>query len=247
MGSPAPATPVGPPGSRPLRTAAWSAIGAGTLGLLGLVSTLPWPELFSPGAVPGNAVVFDPRLLVVLVGHYGILAGGGALGLLAGVLFSLELRRHRPAAAAALLIAAGSVAMGYAAAHRAIDVALHDGRSTIELSTLVWGGGSMLLIGTATLTLALRRDTSMGFLTLGLASPALVAAGTAVFVVVGADVYPMIWGLTFPPPPDYLLAAWFIVLGWQARTGQLQPVVDTDWSRQDRRRRARSSTRSVTP
>lgn len=209
-----------------LRIASWSAIGAGVAGLAGLLSTLPWPELFSFDAVPAIAISRDPRLFVVLVGHYGILATGGVLGLLAGVTFSLALHRHRPAAATALLVAVGAGLMGYAAARRAVDVALHDGRSTIELEAMVWTGGGMLLIGTAALTLALRRDTGRGFLLLGLSSPVLVAAGLTMFLVVGPDAYPTIWGLTFPPPSDYLLAAWFVVLGLLARTGRLQRVVE---------------------
>lgn len=148
MSVPVPSGPPIQPTSSSLRVAAWSAIGAGVAGLLGLVSTLPWPELFSVDAVPSKAIVVDPGLFVVLIGHYGTLAAGGALGLLAGVMFSLVLRRRRPAAAAALLVAAGAGLMGYAAGRRAIDVALHDGRSPVELETLVWSGGAMLLVGT---------------------------------------------------------------------------------------------------
>lgn len=227
-GARVPPAPAAQPVGRSLRIAAWSAIGAGVAGLAGLLSTLPWPELFGLDAVPNNAIVFDPRLFGVLVGHYGILALGGVLGLLAGVMFSLVLRRRRLAAAAALLVAAGSGVMGYAAGRRAVDVALNDGRSTLELAALVWGGGGMLLAGTVVLTLALRRDTGMGFLVLGLSSPVLVAVGVATFAILGEGRFPMIWGLTFPPPPDYLLAIWFIVLGWLARTGQLQLVVVAD-------------------
>lgn len=221
-----PSGPLRQSTSRSLRVAARSAIGAGIAGLAGLVSTLPWPELFGFDAVPHQAIVVDPGLFVVLVGHYGILAAGGVLGLLAGVMFSLVLHRHRPAATAALLVAAGAGLMGYAAGRRAIDVALHGGRSTLELETLVWSGGAMLLVGTVIFTLALRRETGVGFLLLGLSSPVLVGTGTAAFAILGEGFYPMIWGLTFPPPPDYLLAVWFIVLGWLARTGRLQPVVD---------------------
>lgn len=180
--------------------------------------------------MPYNAIIFDPRLFVVLVGHYAILATGGALGLLAGTMLSSGLRRRRPAAAAALLAGAGSGVMGYAAARRAVDVALHDGRSTLELSTLVWVGGSMFLIGTVVLTLALRRHTGTGFVVLGLSSPVIVVAGVTIFLVFGEDAIPMIWGLTFPPPPDYLLAIWFIVLGWLARTGRFQHLTDADAS-----------------
>ncbi len=221
-----PPAPAGPPVSRSLGVAAWSAIGAGVAGLTGLLSTLPWPELFSLDAVPSNAIVFEPRLFGVLVGHYAILAAGGVLGLLAGVMFSLVLRRRRPAAAAALLVAAGAGLMGYAAGRRAVDVVLHDGRSTVELEMPVAIGGVMLLVGTAALTWVLRRDTGRGFVILGVTSPVLVAAGVAAFAILGEDLFPMIWGLTFPPPPDYLLAVWFIVLGWLARTGQLQGVID---------------------
>lgn len=56
------------------------------------------------------------------------------------------------------------------------------------------------------LTLVLRRDTGRVLLLLGIASPVLVAAGTAAFAVLGEDAFPVIWGVTFPPPPDYLLA-----------------------------------------
>lgn len=186
-------------------------------------STLPWPELFSIDAVPDHAIVRDPDLLAVLIGHYVILAAGGALGLLAGVLFGVGLRRRRPAAAAALLVAAGSGLMGFAAGRRAVDVAVHDGRSTVELEALVWGGGSLVLMGAALLSLALRRDTGRGFLILGLSAPAMITTGIATFAVFGPDAYPTIWGLTFPPPSDYLLAAWFITLGQLARTGRLGP------------------------
>lgn len=186
------------------------------------MSTLPWPELFSIDAVPNNAIVLEPRLFVVLVGHYGILAAGGLLGLLAGALFSLGQRRRWPAAVSALLVAAGSGIMGYAAGRRAVDVVLHDGRSTVELETFVAIGGAILLLGTMALTLALRRETGKGFLILGVSSPVLVVAGVAAFAILGDARFPTIWGLTFPPPPDYLLAFWFIVLGWLARTGRFE-------------------------
>lgn len=195
---------------------------------MGLLSTLPWPELFSLDAVPGNAVVFDPRLLWVLIGHYAVLAIGGALGLVAGTTLSSLLRRHRPAAAGALVLGAGAGVMGYAAVRRAVDVLLHDGRSTLELSTPVGVGGTMVLVGTLALTLALRRHTGTGVVVLGLSAPVLVAAGITVFVVVGEDAFPEIWGVTFPPPPDYLLAVWFIVLGRLVRIGRFQHLVDAD-------------------
>lgn len=216
----------GLPVSKAWTIASWSAIGAGVAGLAGLFSTVPWPELFSFDAVPSNAIVRDPRLFGVLVGHYGILTAGGVLGLLAGLLFSLLLRRRRPAAATALLIAAGAGVMGYAAARRTIDVALNGGRSTVELEFPVAVGGGMLLVGTAAMTWILRHDTNWGFMILGLSSPVLVGGGVAAFAILGEGVFPMIWGVTFPPPPDYLLAIWFIVLGCLARTGQLQPAVD---------------------
>lgn len=214
--------------SRLLALAAWTAIGAGVAGLAGLASTLPWPELFAIDALPSSAIHFDPGLFVVLVGHYGILATGGVLGLLAGVTFSLLLRRRGAAAAAALVIAAGAGTMGYAAARRTIDVALHDGRSTLELGLPVAVGGALVLVGTAALTWILRHDTNRGFVILGLSSPVLVGAGVAMFAILGEGLFPVIWGVTFPPPPDYLLSAWFITLGWMARTGRLQRVVDDD-------------------
>lgn len=217
-----PTASAGSAGSRSLRIGGWSAISAGVAGLVELMSTVPWPQLFSLDAVPGNAVVLDPRLLVVLVGHYAILAAGAALGLLSAAMLGFGLRRRPWAAAAALLVAAGSAMMGYAAGHRAVDVAMHAGRSTVGLSTLVWVGGSSILLGTLLLTLALRRQAGKLFLILGLSSPVLVAAGTTMFLMLGEDAIPMIWGVTFPPPPDYLLAVWFIVLGRLARTGRLQ-------------------------
>lgn len=210
--------------SASLRIGAWSAIGAGIAGLAGLLSTLPWPELFGLDAVPNNAIVLDPRLSIVLVGHYVILAAGGILGLVAGVMLSSRLRPPWWGSAASLLVAAGAATMGYAAARRAIDVAVHDGRSTLELSSFVWYGGGLFLLGTLLVTLALRRRASSLFVVLGLSSPVLVAAGTAVFIVLGEDAIPMIWGLTSPPPPDYLLALWFIVLGWSARNGRFQDL-----------------------
>jgi hypothetical protein len=215
-------------GSRSLRIGGWSATGAGFAGLAGLISTVPWPQLFSLDAVPATAVFVDPGLLIVLVGHYGILASGGALGLLAGVMLAFGLRRHPWSVAAALLVGAGSAVMGYAAARRAIDVTMHAGRSTVELSTLVWAGGGLVLLGTLLLTLALRRRGGKLFLILGLSSPVLVSAGTTIFLVLGPEAIPVIWGVTFPPPPDYLLAVWFIVLGWLARTGRLQGGVGVE-------------------
>lgn len=206
---------------RILPVAGWCAVGAGVLGLLGLASTIPWPELYSFDARPQNAVTRDPGLLPVLVAHYAILATGGLLGLTAGVLVAMVLR-HRPlAAVSTLLVAAGAGMMGYAAGRRAIDVAVNDGRSTLELETLVWVGGSLLLLGTLVLTLVLRRQAGKVFLVLGIASPVLVAGGTAAFLLLGETAIPMVWGVTFPPPPDYLLAMWFIALGWLARTGRL--------------------------
>lgn len=201
--------------------AGWCAIGAGALGLLGLASTIPWPELYSFDARPQNAITRDPGLMSVLVGHYAILAAGGLLGLLAGALVGVGVRRRPVAAASALLVAAGAGIMGYAAARRALDVTANDGRSTLELELWVWVGGSLLLVGTLVLTLVLRHHGGRVFLALGLASPMLVAGGTAAFVILGESAIPMVWGVTFPPPPDYLLAMWFIALGWLARTGRL--------------------------
>lgn len=200
--------------------AAWCAIGAGCAGLVGLLSTLPWPELFSIDATPRNAVVRDPGLLSVLVGHYAVLAAGGVLGLLAGLLLGVELRRRRPTAAAALLVAVGSGTMGYAAMRKAINLGIHDGRSTLELESFVWAGGGLVLVGAALLSIALRHAGRL-LVVLGLASPVLVSGGVAVLAVFGPDLYPAVWGLTFPPPSDYLLATWFIVLGWLGKTGQL--------------------------
>lgn len=220
-----PLVSVGSPRSRSVRIGGWFAIAAGVAGLAGLMSTVPWPQLFSFDAVPGNAVVVDPRLMTVLVGHYGILAAGGTLGLIATALLAFGLRPSPWGAAAALLVAAGSAMMGYAAGRRAVDVSMHAGRSTVELSTLVWAGGSIILLGTLLLTLVLRREGGKLFLILGLSSPVLVAAGTAVFLVVGEEAIPMVWGVTFPPPPDYLLAIWFIVLGRLARTGHPQAAI----------------------
>lgn len=199
----------------------WCAMAAGVLGLLGLVSTIPWPELYSFDARPQNAVVRDPGVLPILVGHYGILATGGLFGLLGGALVAVGLRRRPAAALFALLVAAGAGIMGFGGARRGIDVALNQGRSTLELEMVVWVGGSLLLVGTLMLSLLLRHHGGRVFLALGLASPALVALGTTIFGIFGEDAIPMIWGVTFPPPPDYLLAMWFISLGWLARTGQL--------------------------
>lgn len=207
--------------SRTLTVAGWSAIAAGVLGLAGLASTVPWPELYSLDARPQNALVRDPGLEVVLVGHYVILASGGLLGLVAGATLGVGLRRRPAAAVAALLVAVGAGLMGHAATRRAIDVAVHDGRSTLELEMFVWVGGSLLLLGTLALTLLLRHHGGRVFLILGLASPVLVAGGTAAFLILGEMAFPMIWGVTFPPPPDYLLAMWFIAIGWLARTGRL--------------------------
>lgn len=201
--------------------AGWCAICAGVLGLLGLASTIPWPELYSFDALPQAAIYREPGLLPVLVGHYAILGAGGLFGLLAGVLLAAALRRRPGAATSALLVAVGAGMMGYAAMRRAIDVAVTRGRSTAELTTIVWTGGAVLLVGSLVLTLLLRRHGGRVFLALGIASPVLVGGGTAAFAILGASLFPMIWGVTFPPPPDYLLAMWFIALGWLARTGQL--------------------------
>lgn len=201
--------------------AGWCGIIAGVLGLLGLASTIPWPELYSFDAHPFSVIHGNPDLLPVLVGHYAILGTGGLFGLLTGALLSVALRRRAMAAASALVVALGAGTMGYAGAHRAIDVAVNDGISTVELQTTVWVGGAILLLGSLVLTLVLRRDTGRIFLLLGISAPVLVGAGTAAFSILGESTFPMIWGVTFPPPPDYLLAVWFIALGWLARTGQL--------------------------
>lgn len=208
-------------GTATMSVAGWLAIGAGVAGLLGLASTVPWPELYSFDARPHNAIVRNPRLAWVLTGHYAILAAGGTLGLLAGALLGIALR-HRPwVAVAAAFVAAGSGMMGYAAVRRAVDVADNAGRSTVELQTLVWSGGTVLLLGALVLTLLLRRHGGWVFVALGVGASVLVAAGTAAFAVLGESAFPVIWGVTFPPPPDYLLAMWFIALGWLARTGRL--------------------------
>lgn len=143
-------------GNRLVGAAGSSSIGAGFAGLAGLLSTLPWRELFSIDATPRNAVVRDPDLLTVLVGHYAVLAVGGLFGLLAGLILAVELRRRRPTAAAALCLATGSTTMGYAAMRKAFDLALNDGRSTVELESLVWTGGGLVLVGAALLSIALR-------------------------------------------------------------------------------------------
>lgn len=189
----------------------WAAIGAGVAGLLGLVSVIPWPELFSLDAHPGNAVAMDPRLKVVLVGHYAILAAGGVLGLVAGVMLGLALRDRVAALLGAPMLAGASAAFAYAATVRATD--LVDGRATEDVEAVVWAGGSLLLVAVVIVTLALKRHTGMRFLLLGLGAPMLVAAGIVTFMLIGPDFYPEVWGVTFPPPTDYLLAIWFVALG----------------------------------
>lgn len=221
LGDP-PLTSVAARRSRSLIFGGAAAIAAGVAGIVGLISSIPWPELFSLDAVPVTAVAIDPGLSAVMVGHYGILAAGGALGLLAGAMLGWGLRRRLSESGGALVIASGSAMMFYAAARRAVDVAINSGRSTVELASFVWIGGTMFLVGTVVLTLALRRRTGKLFVLLGLSAPALVTGGILMFVWVGPDVYPSIWGVTFPPPSDYLLAIWFIVLGQLARTGRLE-------------------------
>lgn len=201
-----------------LATGGGAAVGAGVAGVLGLLSVIPWPELFSLDANPGNAVVMDPGLQVVLVGHYMILVAGGALGLVAAVILVVALRGWATVRIGALMLAGGSAAFTYAAAVRAIDLTVNDGRASEDVEVVVWGGGAVLLVGVVALTLALRRQGGKGFLLLGLGAPLLVAAGIATFVLVGPDFYPEIWGVTFPPPTDYLLAIWFIGLGRVMRT-----------------------------
>ncbi|MBW3664951.1 MAG: hypothetical protein KY469_17795 [Actinobacteria bacterium] len=160
----------------------------------------------------------DPGLQVVLVGHYMILVAGGALGLVAAVILVVALRGWATVRIGALMLAGGSAAFTYAAAVRAIDLTVNDGRASEDVEVVVWGGGAVLLVGVVALTLALRRQGGKGFLLLGLGAPLLVAAGIATFVLVGPDFYPEIWGVTFPPPTDYLLAIWFIGLGRVMRT-----------------------------
>lgn len=196
-----------------LRVGGWAAVGAGVAGLLGLVSVIPWPELFSLDARPGNALVADPGLEIVLVGHYVILVAGAALGLSAAVILAFTLRRRPTALMGAIILAGASAALAYATTVRAVDLAVNDGRATEDVAAVVWGGGGALLVGVVLLTLALRHRAGPGFLFLGLGAPALVAAGVATFALVGPDFYPDIWGVTFPPPSDYLLAIWFIGLG----------------------------------
>lgn len=205
----------------------WAATGAGVAGLVGLLSVIPWPELFSLDANPGNAIVVDPGLKGVLVGHYAILAGGGVLGLVAGLILALTLRGRTAARVGALMLAGASAAFAYASTVRATDLIVY-GRATEDVEVVVWGGGGVLLIAVVILTLAVRDRTGPGFLLLGLGAPVLVVAGIATFIVMGPDFYPEVWGVTFPPPSDYLLAIWFVGLGRVMRTGlRQQPQRDT--------------------
>lgn len=204
-----------------MRVAGGAAVAGGIAGLIGLFSTLPWPELYSPGASPTTALFRQPWLGPVLVGHYVVLAVGGASAVVAGAAFAVALRERPVACGAAVLLALGSVGMAYPAAARAIDVAMNEGRSTQEFVSIVFAGGGLFLAGSLVLTLALRHRTSRWFLVLGIAAPTLVTGGLLAFVWLGEDAFPVIWGVTIPPPTDYVLAIWFIVLGWLAWTGQL--------------------------
>lgn len=186
---------------------------AGVAGILGLLSVLPWPELFSLDANPGNALVVDPGLEVVLVGHYVILVVGGGFGLVASVVLAAVLRRRVAARIGAMMLAAGSAAFASAATVRAIDLSVNEGRAAVDVEGLVWAGGIALLVGVVAVTLALRREGGTGFFLLGIGAPAAVGAGILAFALLGPDFYPEVWGVTFPPPTDYLLAIWFIGLG----------------------------------
>ncbi|MDX1658506.1 MAG: hypothetical protein R3343_06775 [Nitriliruptorales bacterium] len=194
----------------------WAATGAGVAGLLGLLSVIPWPELFAIDARPINAITRRPGLKYVLVGHYAILVAGGVLGSVAGVGLVLARRRRFVHLLGGLLLAGASAAFAYAATVRTID--LSDGRAVEDVEGVVWAGGGVLLIAVVILTLALRRHAGTSFLLLGLGAPVLVVAGIATFMLVGPDFYPEIWGVTFPPPSDYLLAIWFVGLGRVMRT-----------------------------
>lgn len=195
------------------RVGGWAAVGAGVFGLLGLVSVIPWPELFSLDANPGNALVLNPELKVVLVGHYAILVAGGVLGTVAAVTLVGVLRSRPIGLAGAVLLTVACLGLGHASLVRAIDMAANAGRPSQDVEAQVWAGGAALLVAVVLLTLALRSQASRGFLLLGLIAPALVVAGVTAFAVLGAQVYPEIWGVTFPPPTDYLLAGWFVSLG----------------------------------
>lgn len=196
---------------RALRLGGWSAIGAGIAGLLALVSVIPWPELFSIEARPMNVIYGQPGLRVVLVGHYAILAAGALLGVIAGICLGWAFRRQPLAVLAWVLVVVGAAIWLYASAAKAFYSM--EGLRTTTYSEAVFRGGYFFLPGVALVTLALRRFAGRWFLLLGLAAPVLVGAGVAAFDLGFADLYPDIWGVTFPPPTDYLLALWFIVVG----------------------------------
>lgn len=220
----------------PLSLAFMRLAGAGTLlaGLIGIlveVHIVPYRDLFD---LNPRRIVFalqDPVLRLQYILHFASMTVAG-LAAIPGMYVLQRLMRHsspgRMPLVAFLLITAGLAVFSYASAlnavvfphlgvatvaglatGEAIDVAARVNRHTV---IVVSTAGAAFLVGVLLFSYGLWRTRlfSRGLAALGVVATLLLALFGA---LIYADRMPFIWGLTFPPPPEYLLSLWFLFVG----------------------------------
>jgi|GEM_PF-5055902 len=196
------------------KVGAVAAICAGTLGIVALLSVLPYPDLYGPDARPSSTLSIHPGVRMIWVTHYLVLLAGAVIAFPAAYVLYRALRQGGPTIAflAFLLMVAGLVAFAYGSTLRSLMV-------TRSLYILISGGGTAFLGGVLLFSVMMWRTSTFPRWIAGLGILGTTAQFVLAYLVFFGPLPPLIWGLTLPPPGDWLVALWFVFVGFHLRKG----------------------------
>lgn len=191
------------------KVGAVAAICAGTLGIVALLSVLPYPDLYGPEARPSSILSMHPGVRTIWVMHYLVLLAGAVIAFPAAYALYRALRQGGPTLAflAFLLMVAGLVAFAYGSTLRSLMV-------TQSLRILIGVGGTAFLGGVLLFSVMMWRTTTFPRWIPGLGILGTTAQFVLAYLVLFGPLPPLIWGVTLPPPGDWLVALWFAFVGF---------------------------------
>jgi len=191
------------------KVGAVAAICAGTLGIVALLSVLPYPDLYGPDARPSSTLSIHPGVRMIWVTHYLVLLAGAVIAFPAAYVLYRALRQGGPTIAflAFLLMVAGLVAFAYGSTLRSLMV-------TRSLYILISGGGTAFLGGVFLFSVMMWRRSTFPRWIAGLGILGTAAQFALAYFVFFGPLPPLIWGITLPPPGDWLVAIWFVFVGF---------------------------------
>lgn len=214
-----------------LKIGGTGALTAGLIGILAELHIIPYRDMFE---LSPRRIVFalsDAGLRTQYFLHFGAMAVAGLVAL-PGIFALRQLLREWTRAwllAAFLLTSIGLMVFSYASVVNIVTfprlaIAVSTGKTTLveaigiagkvnaHTIAVVTGGGTAFLAGILLFSYAIWRTSLLSRWV-----AALGFTATFLLIVFGALIYsdrmPFIWGLTFPPPPEYLLSFWFILVG----------------------------------